>query len=106
MEKTRRAFLSCAAVAATAGLVAPRQALALRVEDLDVPRQRLILDACETRNAHQRVLADLMAELEGRGVGEVQARETAQQMNCPFCGCGLAAAVAGELPDAQTAPRF
>jgi uncharacterized protein (DUF1778 family) len=106
MEKTRRAFLTCAAVAAAAGVIAPRQALALRVEDLDAPRQRLILEACETRNAHQRVLADLMAELEGRGVGEAQARETAQQMNCPFCGCGLAAAAAGELPDAQTPPRF
>lgn len=106
MEKTRRAFLTCAAVAATAGLVAPRQALALRVEDLDVPRQRLILDACETRNAHSRVLFELMAELEGRGVDEAQARETAQQMNCPFCGCGLAAAAAGELPDAQMPPRF
>ena len=106
MEKTRRAFLSCAAVAATAGLIAPRQALALRVEDLDAPRQRLILEACETRNAHQRVLADLMAELEGRGVAQAQARETAEQMNCPFCGCGLAAAAVGELPDAQTPPRF
>ncbi len=105
MEKTRRAFLSCSAVAAAIGLAAPRQALALRVEDLDVPRQRLILAACETRNAHQRVLAELMAELEGQGVGETQARETAQQMNCPFCGCGLAAA-AGELPEAQTPPRF
>jgi len=106
MEKNRRAFLSCATVAATAALIVPRQALALRVEDLDIPRQRLILEACETRNTHSRVLAEMMAELEGRGVGEVQAREAAQEMNCPFCGCGLAAAAAGELPDAQTPPRF
>jgi len=106
MEKSRRAFLSCAAVATATVFAAPRQASALRIEDIDVPRQRLILEACETRNAHARVLADLMAELEGRGVDEAQARETAQQMNCPFCGCGLAAAAAGELPDAQTPPRF
>jgi hypothetical protein len=106
MEKNRRAFLSLGAVAAAASLVAPRPATALRVEDLDVPRQRLILQACETRNAHQRVLADLMAELEGRGASEAQARDAAQQMDCPFCGCGLAAAAAGELPDWQAPPRF
>ncbi len=107
MERSRRSLLGFGAAAAAAGLVLPRPAAALRIEDLDAPRQRMILQACETRTAHARVVAEMIAEIEGRGVAHEEALKLAAQGSCPFCGCSLAAAAA-ELPagDDQAPPRF
>lgn len=91
MEKERRKFLAFAAGAASIASLLPRPASALRVEDLDVPRQRLMIQACETRTAHEQLLAELTAEIEGRGAPPQDARAQAAQSDCPFCGCRLAA---------------
>jgi hypothetical protein len=91
MENKRRKFLAFAVGAVSLGAVGPRPASALRVEDLDMPRQRLLLQACETRTAHEKLLADLTAEIEGRGALPQDARTQAAQSDCPFCGCRLAA---------------
>jgi len=100
MDKTRRTLL--AGLAATVAV--PGTASALRIEEMDVPRQRLILGACETRSAHERVLADIIRQIEGQGTPPETAQAQARTMNCPFCGCGLAAFAT--LPDANAPPKF
>ncbi len=100
MKKSRRALL----VGLAAAAAIPGSASALRIEELDVPRQRLILGACETRNAHERVLADIIRQIEGQGAPPETARAKAGAMDCPFCGCGLAAFAT--LPDEDAPPKF
>jgi hypothetical protein len=105
MQNTRRHLLrSVLGLAAVPAVVAP--AAALRIEDMDAPRQRLLLSACETRTAHQQQFDVLVAELEGRGVAEKQAVEMAAASNCPFCGCSLNLANLGEIPDNGAPPKF
>jgi hypothetical protein len=105
MPNTRRHLLrSVLGLAAVPAVVAP--AVALRIEEMDVPRQRLLLSACETRSAHQQQFDALVAELEGRGVAETQAVEIAKGSNCPFCGCSLNLAAIGEIPDTSAPPKF
>ena len=105
MQNTRRHMLRCVlGLAFVPSVVAP--AAALRIEEMDVPRQRLLLSACETRSAHQQQFDALVAELEGRGLAETQAVEIAKGSNCPFCGCSLNLAALGELPDSSQAPKF
>jgi hypothetical protein len=102
MDQGRRSLLKLGGAAVAATLV-PGAALALRVEELDVPRQRLLLSACETKRMHVRVLADLMSEIEGTGVDAEQARIKAVAMDCPFCGCNLAGL---DLPADGDTPKF
>ncbi|MBL8833433.1 MAG: hypothetical protein JNL71_13660 [Rhodospirillales bacterium] len=102
MAKDRRSLLKIGGAAAVAALV-PASAMALRVEELDVPRQRLLLAACETRSTHQRVLADLIREMEAGGADAGEARAKAAASSCPFCGCNLAAL---DLPADGDAPKF
>jgi hypothetical protein len=90
---TRRNLLVTTALAgATAACGSwPRRAFALRVEEDEV-KERLYLAACEERTAHDRLVRDLIAQLEGQQSHE-QAVETVKAMNCPICGCRLAEAV-------------
>ncbi len=105
MQNTRRHLLrSVLGLAAVPAVMAP--AAALTIEDMDVPRQRLLLSACETRNVHQQQFDALVSELEGRGVAEKQALEIAGASNCPFCGCSLNLAALGEIPDNSAPPKF
>lgn len=87
----------------SAGIVAPlAPALAFRIqEESDSPRVRAMISACETRDAHARLIADLIADLEGTG-GREKAAETVRDMACPLCGCRLADGLTQGAP----APRF
>ncbi len=95
---TRRNLLITTALAGAAATVGlwPRRALALRVEEDEVT-ERLYLAACEERSAHDQLVRDLIAQLEGQQ-GREQALETVKTMNCPICGCRLGEA-AGALAD-------
>jgi hypothetical protein len=87
----------------SAAIVAPLSpAFAFRIqEESDSPRVRALIAACETRDAHARLIADLVADLEGTG-GRDKAVETVRGMACPLCGCRLA----DGLPQGEPAPRF
>lgn len=74
----------------------PRQVLALRLEENAV-KERLYLSACGERSAHDQLVRDLIAQLEGQQ-GHAQALETVKTMSCPVCGCRLAEAV-GAIAD-------
>lgn len=102
MVQDRRSLLKLGGAAAAAVLV-PGAAMALRIEELDVPRQQLLLSACETKRAHERLVEDLMREIEGIGTDAETARLKVAGMNCPFCGCNLAAL---DLPADGDAPKF
>jgi hypothetical protein len=92
MSNSRRQLLRAALGFAAVPALVPA-ASALRVEDMDAPRQRLIVSACA-----------LIADLEGRGVAPTQARDVAMASDCPFCGCALGLAALGELPEAPPPP--
>jgi hypothetical protein len=96
-----RFVLAGSAAAVAAAL--PRGARAFRIveEDEASPRVQALVGACETRNAHERLVAELLAELEGEQGPEAAAR-TVRGLSCPFCGCGLAQA----LPEPGAQPRF
>ena len=90
MSTTRRAFLL-----ATAGTLAlTRAAAALRLDDDPVLEERY-LAACETRSAHDEVVREIVAQLEGRSEVTAETRaalvERVRAMNCPLCGCALGA---------------
>jgi hypothetical protein len=103
MSNSRRQLLRAALGFAAVPALVPA-ASALRVEDMDAPRQRLIVSACETRTAHRVQIDALIADLEGRGVAPTQARDVAMASDCPFCGCALGLAALGELPEAPPPP--
>lgn len=89
-------------LAGSAAAALPSAALAFRiVEETDTPRVRALVEACEARSAHERLIAEVLADL-GETEGSGPAIETLRGMTCPVCGCGLAQA----LPDADAAPRF
>ncbi len=75
----------------------------MRLEDIDAPRQRLLLAACETRQTHLQVMDELMRQVEGRGVEAEEARRQVAAMTCPFCGCTFASL---DLPAEGEAPKF
>ncbi len=102
MANDRRTLLQLGGFALAAAFV-PGRARALRVEEMDVPRQRLLIAACETRTAHQKVVEDLLRQIEGSGASEEQARMRVAAMSCPFCGCNLAAIGA---PIGDEEPKF
>lgn len=105
MPNTRRHLLRAALGLAAVPAVVP-VASALRVEDMDAPRQRLIVDACEARSDHRRQIDALIADLEGRGLAQDQARDVAMASDCPFCGCALGLAALGDLPETPQPPKF
>jgi hypothetical protein len=90
---TRRDLLITTALAGAAAACGlwPRHALALRIEEDEV-KERLYLTACEERAAHDQLVRDLIAQLEGQQSHE-QAVEAVKAMSCPICGCRLAEAV-------------
>lgn len=99
---SRRHALRAVSLLSAAALAPASPALAFRIqEESDSPRVRAMLSACETRDAHAQLVADLIADLEGRR-GREQATETVRSMACPLCGCRLA----DSLPQAEPAPRF
>lgn len=104
MSNSRRSLLRAALGLAAVPAVVP-MASALRVEDMDAPRQRLILNACEARNDHRRQIDALIADLEGRGLAQDQARDVVLASDCPFCGCALGLAALDELPAAPPPVR-
>jgi hypothetical protein len=87
---TRRAFL----LGTASTVLLARSAAAFRVEDDPVLESRY-LAACETRNTHDQVIRELVAQLEGNGdvtpEAHAQAVEQVKSMKCPLCGCSLAA---------------
>jgi len=90
MSTTRRLFLLAAA--GTLGLLRP--AAALRLEDDPVLEERYFA-ACETRSAHDEVVREIVAQLEGKVEVTPETRaalvERVKAMNCPLCGCALGA---------------
>jgi hypothetical protein len=90
---TRRNLLITTALAGAAAIcgLRPRRAFALRIEENEAS-QRLYFSACEERAAHDQLVRDLIAQLEGQQSHE-QAVEAVKAMSCPLCGCGLAATV-------------
>ena len=53
------------------------------------------LAACETRNTHDEVIREIVAQLEGKGAVTPEDHEALVErvsaMNCPLCGCALGA---------------
>lgn len=86
---TRRQLMVTTAVAGAVAALGlwPRGALALRVEEDEVT-ERLYLAACEERAAHDQLVQELVAQLEGQE-GHDKAVETVRAMSCPVCGCRL-----------------
>ena len=99
---SRRKMLKVVLAGAAAAAL-PSGAMAFRVVDEDEasPRVQSLFGACETRNAHERLVAELLADLEGEQ-GAERAALTVRGLSCPFCGCGLAQA----LPEPGARPRF
>jgi hypothetical protein len=93
MAMTRRGLLTttvlAGAVVATG--LRPSSVRAFRIEEDEV-RERLYFAACEQQDEHARLVRELIAEIEGTE-GHEKAVETVREMNCPVCGCRLAAAV-------------
>ena len=90
MAMTRRDLLvttMLAGVAPAAGLW-PSAARAFRIEE-DEAKERLYLAACEQQAAHDQLVRELIAQLEG-AEGRDKAVETVRAMSCPVCGCRLA----------------
>jgi len=98
MAKTRRELLVTTMLggAAAATLLRPSAARAFRIEEDEV-RERLYLSACEQQDAHDQIVRDLIAQLEGKE-GHDKAVETVRSMSCPVCGCRLSAAVDAAEP--------
>jgi len=93
---TRRDLLKTTMLTAAAALL-PGAAFAFRVEEDNAVTQQLYLTACEQQGAHEQLVRELIAKLEGtedheKAVAEVRA------MTCPVCGCRLAAAVDSANP--------
>ena len=100
---SRRLVLNAGLVAMAGSLTGlAGVASAFRIEeDSGSARVKLLLDACETRNAHERLIAELVADLEPKQ-GAEKAKATVQAMDCPLCGCRL-----GLAPPTEPAnPRF
>jgi hypothetical protein len=104
MLSRRQAFRLGLIAAPAAALAASPAAFAFRiVEEEATPRVQALIGACETRNAHERMVAQFLAELDGEaGTGDAAAIDRVREMTCPFCGCGLAAT----RPERDAAPRF
>lgn len=103
MDRKRRALLAATGGLAAAALLGTGRADAMRLEEIDAPRRRLMVDACETQRTHQAEMSDLMRQIEGDGLSEDEARARVAAMACPFCGCPFAAL---DLPADDTAPKF
>ena len=102
MALNRRSLVPALAASLALGAAAPG-ARALRiVEEEDTPRARALLEACEARSAHERLVRELVEEIEGRGETREAAVERLRDMSCPLCGCNLAL----QLPDAAKPPGF
>jgi hypothetical protein len=91
MAMTRRDLLMTTMLAGAAAAAGSSSARAFRIEEDDV-KEQLYLSACEQRDAHDQIVRDLIAQLEGKE-GHDKAVETVRAMTCPVCGCRLAAAV-------------
>ncbi len=102
MDRNRRTLLAAAGGFAAA-LLAPGRADAMQLDDLDAPRRRLLLSACETQATHRAAMAELAKRIEGEGVDADEARRRVAAMACPFCGCPFAAL---DLPAEGETPRF
>lgn len=86
----RRGFLTGLAFGLAAG-----PAAALTVDE-NAARERLYLSACETRTAHEQLIEELAAQLDGDSQPvspEIHAQniERVKAMSCPVCGCKLGA---------------
>ena len=101
----RRRLIGYAGRAALAGaaMLAAGPASAFRIED-DAdpadPRVRAFAGRCEVQSEHERLVADLVARLEGRESPDAALAEV-RAMRCPLCGCPLAEALPAESPPAR-----
>lgn len=93
----RRTFLSRVALGGAAAALplgcGPAAGLTL---DENAGREKLYLSACESRTAHEQLVQELVARLDGadaRISPEAHARnvEQVKAMACPVCGCQLGA---------------
>src|SRR6185436_9791375 len=91
---TRRDLLKTTMLAGVAGAFGlwPAVARAFRIEEDNVVHEQLYLSACEQQGAHEQLVRDLIAKLEGTESHE-QAVAEVRAMSCPICGCRLAPAV-------------
>lgn len=102
MALDRRNLLPALAATVALGAVAPGARAFRIVEEEDTPRVRALLEACEARGAHERLVRQLIEEIEGRGETRDAAVEKVRDMACPLCGCNLAL----QVPDAAKPPGF
>jgi hypothetical protein len=88
---------------ALALLVAAPAARGFRIveADRDHPAVRALDEVCATRDAHARMITDLLAGLDGEPA-KGRTRAALAQAACPLCGCRLGDA----LPEDAPAPRF
>jgi hypothetical protein len=91
MAMTRRDLLVTTLLGGAAAAAGPSPARAFRIEE-DELKEQLYLSACEQQDAHDEIVRDLIAQLEGKE-GHDRAVETVRAMSCPVCGCRLASAV-------------
>ncbi len=88
---SRREFL----LGSASLMLAAGPAAALSLEE-NAPRERLYLAACESHGEHERIIRELVAQLECNEevTPEVHAAAVARimAMNCPTCGCALSTA--------------
>jgi hypothetical protein len=96
---TRRDLLKTTILAGAAGAFGlwPAVARAFRIEEDNAATEQLYLAACEQQGAHDQLVRDLIAKLEGPESHE-QAVAEVRAMTCPVCGCRLAAAVDAANP--------
>lgn len=102
----RRRFLCFAASAAAgfAGAGAATRARALSLEPMPAGMKASYLAACEAPSLHRQLLAEIDAQLAGRGLAPEQVAAVKAAQSCPICGCPLAAAEApGTAPGAPEA---
>ena len=102
MALNRRSLVPALAASLALGAAAPHARAFRIVEEEDTPRARALLEACEARSAHERLVRELVEEIEGRGETREAAVEKVRDMSCPLCGCNLAL----QLPDAAKPPGF
>jgi hypothetical protein len=86
---TRRRLFGATLAVGVASLTT-RPAKAIRIEDANADQQALYMAACETQAAHEQLAQELVQELEGQE-GREKALAIVAGMNCPYCGCKLAA---------------
>lgn len=89
---SRRLMLRLLAGAgAGAAIAAPLRAVGLSVEAMNADTRDSLALACEVRDRHAELIAELQAMMDGRDPGSFDP-DAVQTVTCPLCGCSLALA--------------